>query len=80
MAIAELSSMVAKPVRTPSDTRMLSTELENRKKIVEEMTIEPVGEMLYRSILLGILDPTTKQHTASVHGTKNVMELKRKIL
>ena len=80
MALAELSGMVMKPAKTPTETRSLITELENKKKVVEEMTEDDIAPMHYKSILLGILDPMTRQHTASIHGTKDMKKLIQTIL
>ena len=78
VALADLSNMVTKPAKTPNETRILITELENKKKVVEEMQTDKVGDLHFRSLMLGILDPTTRQHTASVHGAKDVFGAEEK--
>ena len=78
--LSQFSSMVAKPGKTPEETRRLVTELEQRMKAVEELTGKEVDEDVHaKSILIGILDPVTRQHTAMNHG-KNFKDLKRHIL
>ena len=77
VALAELSGMVMKPARNPSETRNLINELEIRKKVVEDLTSDSIHYMHYKSVMLGILDPTTRQHTANIHSTKDMKLLKQ---
>ena len=81
LVLMELSGMVAKPAKNPSETRVLLTEMEQRIKVVEDVTGEDVSENHAKSILVGILDPTTRQHTAMHHGSKTTCdELKKVVL
>ena len=81
MVLMEFSAMVSKPAKTPDETRHLITEMERRIKMVEEVTGEDVSENHAKSVLVGILDPLTRQHTAMHHGSKASCEqLKRVVL
>ena len=81
LVLMELSGMVSKPAKNPAETRMLLTEMEQRIKVVEDITGEDVSENHAKSILVGILDPTTRQHTAMHHGSKTTCdELKKVVL
>ena len=68
MALADFSGMVAKPATKPGETKSLITELERRMKMVEEVTGELISDNHVKSVLVGILDPMTRQHTAMHHG------------
>ena len=70
MALADFSGMVAKPATKPGETKSLITELERRMKMVEEVTGELISDNHAKSVLVGILDPMTRQPTAMHHGGK----------
>ena len=79
--LSELSMMVTKPAKNPVETKNLVTELERRIKLVDDITGDGVGDNHAKSILVGILDPTTRQHTAMYHGrTHNFEQLKKAVL
>ena len=72
--LMEFGSLASKAARTPEETRKLLIEFENRLRGVEEVEGRPVDAMHAKSILIAILDPATRQHTAvrqrtAVHGT-----------
>ena len=64
----EFSSMVAKPAKSPGELLSLITEMDRRMKMLEDVTGEPVPAMMAKAVLIGILDPITRQHTATVHA------------
>ena len=74
----EFSGMVARPAKNPEETRNLITEMERKRKMVEDVTGEDVSENHAKSVLVGILDPTTRQHTAMYHGSKASCEQLKK--
>ena len=79
--LSELSMMVTKPAKNPTDTKILVTELERRIKLVDDITGDGVGDNHAKSVLVGILDPMTRQHTAMYHGsTHNFEQLKKAVL
>ena len=80
LVLMELSGMVAKPAKTPGETRFLITELERRVKLVEDVTGEDVSDNHVKSILVGFLDPTTRQHTAMAHGSKYTSDQLKKVV
>ena len=55
IVMAECSGMVARLAKIPGETVALLTEMDRKKKLVEDVA---------RSVLVGILDPVTRQHTA----------------
>ena len=72
--IAELGNLVRTPAKTIEETRKLVTELEKRKKRVEEITKEEVSQWHAKSVLLGILDPETKRHTVRYQGSTHTYQ------
>ena len=80
MVLMEFSAMVAKPAKNPTETRMLLTEMERRIKLVEDVTDEQISENHAKSVLVGILDPMTRQHTAMHHGKKSTCEQLKKVV
>ena len=47
------------------ETLELLTEMERRMKMVRDLTDQGVSDMHARSVLIGIFDPMTRQHTAN---------------
>ena len=68
IVIAEFSGMVAKPAKTPQETVVLMTDMDKRMKMIADITTEQISEIHKKSVLIGILDPMTRQHTAMLHG------------
>ena len=62
--LSDFSAMVMKPARTNAETRGLITGLDRKMKLIRELTLEGVSDVHAKSILIGILDPMTRQHTA----------------
>ena len=62
--LSDFAAMVMKPARTITETRDLITELDRKMKLIRELTHEGVSDVHAKSILIGILDPMTRQHTA----------------
>ena len=59
--MAQFSGMVARLAKSPGETIALLTEMDRKMKLVEDVTGEEVSEMHARSVLVGILDPVTRQ-------------------
>ena len=79
--MCDLTQMVARPAKSPSETRTLVTELERRVRIAEDVTGESLGDSHLKSILASILDPTTRAHTSTFQGiSTGYQELKRAVL
>ena len=70
IVIAEFSGMVARAAKSPGESIALFTEMDRKMKFVDDVTGEEVSEMHAhaRSVLVGILDPVTRQHTAMNHS------------
>ena len=68
LVLAEFSGMIAKPAKTPADLVGLMTEMDKKVKLIEDLTNEVVSDMHKKSVLIGILDQLTRQHTAMHHG------------
>ena len=60
--LSDFAAMVRKPARTMAETRDLITD--RKMKLIRELTHEGVSDVHATSILIGILDPMTRQHTA----------------
>ena len=80
MVLMDFSGMVARPAKTTEETRNLITEMERKIKMVEDVTGEEVSENHAKSVLVGILDPTTRQHTAMYHGSNATCEQLKKVV
>ena len=73
--LADFAVMVIKPARSIGETWELLTEMERRMKILRDLTDQGVSDMHVRSVLVGILDPMTRQHTASAHKQSESFEV-----
>ena len=62
--LSDFAAMVMQPARRNAETRGLITELDRKMKLFREPTHEGVSDVHTKSILIGILDPMTRQHTA----------------
>ena len=62
--LADFAATVSRPTKSVAETRELLTQLERRMKMVRDLTEQGISDMHARSILIGILDPQTRQHTA----------------
>ena len=68
--MCDITRMATRTAKTPADTRTLVTELERRTRLAEEVTGEKVPESLSKSVMVSMLDPLTRAHTTTFHGTK----------
>ena len=66
--LAEFSGMVSRPAKTPVDLVALITEMDKKLKIIEDImdNKEHISETHKKSVLVGILDPATRQQTAMI--------------
>ena len=81
VVMAEFSAMVKRPAKNPTETKGLVTEMDRKMKRVYEVTREDISQAHAKSVLIGILDPLTRQHTAMSHGTKTTFEeLKKRVM
>ena len=78
--LAEFTGMITKPSKTPAETRKIVTEIEQKMKRVEDATGTEVDQNHAKSILIGVLDPITKQHTAMKHGQETSFEELKKLV
>ncbi len=79
-ALLELQDVARHRAKDPTETRRLVTELVSKIKVAEEITGEKVSDLQSRTLLLGILDQTTRQHTTSLHGTGTFTKFKTAVL
>ena len=49
---------------------MLVTEIEQKIRMIEDITGEEISDNHAKSVLIGILDPMTGQHTAREQGSE----------
>ena len=68
LVLSELGAMVRSPSKSPTEMRTMITELEQRIKQVEDITGRQIDEVHAKSILIGIMDPITRQNTARDQG------------
>ena len=71
--LAQFASMV-KVSKTPAETRSNMTEIDRMAKIVFEVTGRPVTDESMKGVLVGSLDPITRQMTAHLHGVDTSTE------
>ena len=63
-------NMVLKPAKNTDDLRMLLVEMETKIKTVEDITGKVVSSAHAKGVLVGIMDPITRQHTAMQQGER----------
>ena len=81
MVLADFSGMVAKPAKTPSETRDLMTEIQRKMKNIEDVTGEKISDSHAKSVMIGVLDPISRQHTAMYQGaTTGPLSFMRKVM
>ena len=78
IVMAEFSGMVARRAKSPGETIALLTEMDRKMKLLEDVTEEEVSKMHARTVLVGILEPVTRQHTAMNHS-KSYEALKKMV-
>ena len=73
--------MVIGRAQTPSETKAVLVELDERAKRVEEVTGEPIDNRHMMSVVMGVLDSESMKHTAQYQGAKQRADvLKRKVI
>merc|ERR1711911_283032 len=80
MVMNDLLAMVQKPAKNPAETRSLITELDKRVKTAEEITGTALDGNMVKSVLVAVLDPTTRQHTAMHHGLATSLQDLRQVV
>ena len=79
--LANFSQMGLVKMKTPAETRSKVIDIDRMAKLTEEVAGEPVGEGHWKSVLVGMLDPVTRQHTSRMMGSQHsVHDLKQAIL
>ena len=73
-AMADVTSMVTQPARTPTETRSKITELDRRVRIAEEATGQTLDNLFSKSVLAGFMDPTTRAHTSQFQGAASTYQ------
>ena len=66
--LADFAAMVTRPAKTVNETRELTMEMDRKLKEIRDLTEENVSDIHAKSVLIGFLDPMTKQHTAYRQG------------
>ena len=78
-ALAELGEMVKKPAKSPKETKVLLTELDQKIKEVEDLG-DNVSDSHAKAVLIGFMDATTKVQTAMIQGSSDYQTLKEEVL
>merc|ERR1712218_526298 len=79
--LATFSQLGLVKMKSPAETRSKVIDIDKLAKLTQDITGEPIGEGHWKSVLVGMLDPLTRQHTPSLMGSKHsVAELKQAIL
>ena len=79
-ALSELANMVSNKATTPEQTRQKLTEYETKVLFCEEISGEPLGDTHKKSIILGFMDPMTRQATVNYHGQEERVLYKQILL
>ena len=81
VVMASFTNMVAKRAKTPSESKALLTELDERAKRVEEVTGEPIDNRHRMSVIMGVIDSESMKHTSQFQGAKQRADiLQRKVI
>ena len=62
--LANFSNLGMTKMKGPAETRSRVIDIDKMAKLTEEITGEPIGEGHWKSVLVGMLDPVTRQHTS----------------
>ena len=65
---------MVKVTKTPAETRSHMTEIDRMAKLVFEVTGRAVSDESMKGVLVGSLDPVTRQMTAHLHGVDTSTE------
>ncbi len=68
VVLADLVDIMKKPAKNPGELQSLLTEINRRITLIEDITGQPVPDMMSKTVLLGVLDPLTRQHTVAIHA------------
>mgnify|MGYP000571085284 CR=1 FL=1 len=79
VVMADFTGMVGRPAKTLGELQTLMTEIMRKIKIIEDITGQEVFDMMAKAVLLGVLDPLTRQHTAAMHS-QSFTKLRVKVL
>ena len=77
--LAEFTGMVGKPAKNPYELIVILTETDKKIKIIEDVLDKNLDEEFKKSVLVGVLDPMTRQHTA-MDQDENFAVMKKIIL
>jgi len=81
VVMASFTNMVAKRAKTPSESKALLTELDERAKRVEEVTGEPIDNRHRMSVIMGVIDSESMKHASQFQGAKQRADiLQRKVI
>ncbi len=79
-ALHEMTRMSSHPAKTVEETKKLVAEFNVRLQLAEELSGKLIDTEHQRSVLCGILDPRTREHTLQYQGVDADLDvLKRKI-
>ena len=78
--LAEFTALTANPAKSIAETRRLITEMATRMKAVEDITGQRIDDLHAKSVLLHMIDPVARQHTAMWHAQRDFQILKQQII
>ena len=73
IVLAEFSGVVLEPETTPGEPLTMMSEMDKTIRMVEELIPvqfgnTPISSKHKKNVLVGIMDPMARQHTATHHG------------
>merc|ERR1712086_786461 len=81
VVMAAFTNMVAKRAKTPSESKTLLLELDERARRVEEVTGEAIENRHRMSAVMGVIDAESMKHTSAHQGAKMRADvLQRKVI
>jgi len=81
VVMAAFTNMVAKRAKTPSESKTLLLELDERARRVEEVTGEAIENRHRMSVVMGVIDAESMKHTSAHQGAKMRADvLQRKVI
>ena len=79
--MAAFTNMVAKRAKTPSESKTLLLELDERARRVEDVTGEAIENRHRMSVVMGVIDAESMKHTSAHQGAKMRADvLQRKVI
>ena len=79
VVLVDFSGLVGRPAQTLEKTCNMMTDMERKTEMLDHVTGEEDSENLATSVLVGILDQTSREHNETYHeGTRSCEQWEKK--